>query len=180
MRIFIAIMLFVGLFVWNELAQAECRVRVPTTHALGEMIFQEPCDEKENRYVTLGTLLKIEEGAATTLRFLSTGTNDNKFEVCDIPCQLLSMSAFSTHTAAVFVKCSEASIGSTTPGSTAIKFDFGVPGLATGGGNNSANIPPTIGLSLTALTCWIVADETDAGVVTDAPASKVRVSWSRK
>lgn len=176
--LFVALVAFSA---WPGDASAEgCRVRTPGSYVLGAFIYDQLCDQNENRYVTLGTLLKVEQGVTTTGRFLSTGATDNEFEVCATPCQLLSMSAFSTAATAAFVKCSEAVFGSTTPGTTAIKFDFGVPASTTGAGNNSASIPTTLGLELTALTCWIVDDETDAGIATDSAANKIRVNWAKK
>lgn len=163
-------------YLWPSDAGAEgCRVRTPGNYALGAFVGEQMCDQNENRPVTLGTLLKVEEGATPT-RYISTGTSDNEFEICATPCQLLELTASSSHTVNVYVKCSEATIGSTTPGSTAIKLDFLV------GQNQTvhAAIPPTVGLALAALTCWIVTDISDAGVVTDAPLDTVRVNWSKK
>lgn len=181
----LALIIAAAMLAWAIPAPQEsradgCVVESSGSYAEGSQIRNDKCDTGGNKKVTLGTLLLVEQGASTTQRFLSTGASDNEFEVCATPCQLLSMSAFSTHTTAVFVKCSEDVIGNVTPGSTAIKFDFGIPGAATGGGNNSANIPPTLGVQLNALTCWIVTDITDAGVATDAPVSTVRVNWAKK
>ena len=171
-----AILIIVACSAWPDVASAEgCRVRIPGTYALGDNVYDQMCDQNENRPVTIGTYLRTEE-AATIGSYVSIGSGSNEVEICATACTLHSISFYNGHTADVYGRCVNTTAANTTPGAGTITLRIGAGTKMTG----DPRLPPTLGVSMaTALTCWFVTDITDAGT-TSAPVNTVFVTWSKK
>jgi hypothetical protein len=166
----------VAWYGWPTMASAEgCRVRTPGTYAIGAFVFDQMCDQNENRPVTLGNLLFIEV-SASPLSYISVGVTEDKHSVKDSPGQLFSITATNSNAAVRYLKCNNDTSANTTPGSSAPEWRFAIPAAATGG--HLVYAPP-LGVSFTALTCWIVTGAADSDV-TEAAANEIMVNYSFK
>jgi hypothetical protein len=106
--------------------------------------------------------------AHSTKRYISTGATDDESQVKATAGTLCSIIASNSHaTSAAYVKCTNLTAANTTPGSSAIYFDFLVPAASTAG---IANIDLPFD---TALTCYIVLSKAE-NAVDEVAATDVR------
>ena len=100
-------------------------------------------------------------------RYITTGTGDNESEVKSSAGTLCAIQARNANaTVNAFIKCTNATAASTTPGSTAVFYDMMVP---FGGGYVNATIHAPF---TTALTCYVVTGKADNDA-TDVAADDV-------
>jgi hypothetical protein len=172
----VAVLFIVACYAWPDVASAEgCRVRTPGTYALGANVYDQMCDQNENRPVTLGTLLKIEEPAGT-LRYISVGTSSDKHTVKDTPGSLFSITATNTNAAIRYLKCENDTSANTTVGSETPEWSFAIPSTLAGG---PLNYSPPFGVVFNAMTCWLVTGATDADA-TAVAANEIMVNYTFK
>lgn len=106
----------------------------------------------------------LQPGSSTIIRSDNTN-NDDETQVKATAGVLLSISGRNAHTSTdAFVRCTNATAASTTPGSTAVIFEMMLP---FGGGFVQSNLGPAGMTFSTALTCYVatgkaVTDTTDA------------------
>jgi hypothetical protein len=112
--------------------------------------------------------------AGDTLKYqLSTGTGSDEFSVSPTAGVLLIVSAANAHASAdAYLKCTDATTASTTPGTTAIAWSVAIP---------FGNIPISVvanGKFATAITCYITSVKADTGTQTSVAVSDVRVNYT--
>jgi hypothetical protein len=106
--------------------------------------------------------------AHSTKRYISAGATEDESQVKATAGTLCSIIASNVHaSASAFVKCTNLTAANTTPGSSAIYFDFLVPAASTAG---IANIDLPFD---TALTCYIVLSKAE-NAVDEVAATDVR------
>lgn len=102
---------------------------------------------------------------------ISTGVAEDEFAVKTAPGLLLGVSAYNLDAATnAFVRCTDATVAGTTPGSTPLIYNMAIPYGGLGFVDRPLNIAFT-----TALTCYLVTDEASTGV-TEVVANKVGVN----
>jgi hypothetical protein len=171
-----AVFFIAACYGWHDVASAEgCRVRTPGSYALGAQIYDQMCDQNENRPFTMGTLLKVEV-PATALRYISVGVTEDKHTVKDTPGTLFSITATNTNAAVRYIKCENDTTANTTVGSETPEWSFAIPSTLAGGPLNYA---PPLGVVFTALTCWIVTGAADSDVA-EVAANEIMVNYSFK
>lgn len=108
--------------------------------------------------VTLQAQQTFVIGGDTLKRYISVGSSEDESQVKATPGVLLGISARNSHaTTAAYIKCTNATAASTTPGSTAIFYEMIVP--AGGFGFIDRDINATFS---TALTCYIVTGKANS------------------
>jgi len=122
--------------------------------ALAKAVYQE--------LITLNSLASTDQcqGAAKSSdRYISVGSTEDEHQIKATAGTLCSIIARNAHASAnAFVKCTNLTAANTTPGSSAIVFEFLVQFGQTSG---IANIDQPFS---TAITCYIVLSKTDAAV----------------
>lgn len=94
----------------------------------------------------------------TTIRKISAGATEDEFEIKATAAVLMGFSCRNSHaTTDAYFKLTNATAANTTPGSTAVVYDFLIP--AGPSGNNRSNINATFSV---AMTGYIVTGKTDA------------------
>ncbi len=128
----------------SSTAGADAEYAMLNTNALGALYTQP----------TAGTT-----GGADGLKYTSTGSTEDEHAVKATAGTLYSVTATNTNAAVRYLRCANAVIGSTTPGSTTPIIDLAVPGATTGSG---ITFPFPVGFAFsTALTCWTVTGAAD-------------------
>lgn len=101
-------------------------------------------------------------GGATPLSYISVGTTEDEHAVCTAQCTVYSITAFNANAAGRYLKCFNAVIGSTTPGTSTPTIRLPVPGSTAISGYH-VSFPAGLLMS-TAMTCWLVTGAADSDV----------------
>ena len=160
-----------------DISQAQCRAYASAqTYDEKESMGHMDCDLNGNQRTTLGTLLNTEV-PATTFRYISVGTTEDKHAVKTTAGTIFSMTATNTAATVAFLKCENDTSGNTAPGTDTPEFSAAIPGATTGGG---FHLPFPMGFAFsTAWTCWIVTGAADTDV-TEVAANSVMVFYNYK
>lgn len=116
-------------------------------------------------------------GGADALKYTSAGATEDEHAVKATAGVLFSITATNTNAAARYLRCSNATAGNTTPGTTTPILDLAIPGNTAGSG---FHVPFPNGVTFsTALTCWAVTGAADTDVA-EVAANEVKLLYSYK
>ena len=114
-------------------------------------------------------------GPAKGLKYTSVGTTEDEHAVKSTSGVLFSITATNTNAAARYIRCADAVIGSTAPGTTTPIVDLAIPGNTAGSGF-AISFPQGLSFS-TALTCWAVTGAA-ASDTTDVAANEIKLLYT--
>jgi len=128
---------------------------------------------------TLTNMYTVMTTSGTGLSVVSGGgaNDDDEHAVKATAGTLYSITATNTAATVAYLRCSNATAGNTTPGTTTGVIDLAIPGAATGAGL-AVQFPVGFAFS-TALTCWISSDVAFSGI-TDVAANVVKILYTFK
>lgn len=151
------------------------------------------CDVNGGQWVSLATAIKGEDfandllkvapqarslGGATTQRYISvSGATQNEHAVCSAACTIYSITVTNVNAAVRYLKCDDALIATTVPGTSVPELDLAIPGATTGAGINMSF--PVGAAFATGATCWLVngAAESD---VSEVAANELKIFYTKK
>ena len=134
------------------------------------------CDLAGNCRFTMGTLLNTEV-PATSYRYISVGTSEDKHTVKATAGTLFSISATNTAATVAFLRCENDTSANTTPGSETPELDLAIPGATTGAGFH-LDFPLGFAFS-NAWTCWVVTGVADTDVA-EVGANVIKILYTYK
>jgi hypothetical protein len=135
-----------------------------------------PTDGNGYPVFSLGTLLNVEV-PATSYRYISVGTSEDKHTVKATGGTIFSITATNSAATVAYLRCENDTSGNTTPGSETPELDLAIPGATTGAG---FHLPFPLGFAFSAgWTCWIVTGVADTDVA-EVGANVVKILYTYK